>query len=206
MSSSIGIIDYKAGNLQSVINAFKFVGFDARLIKDSDEVAKFDRVVLPGVGAFSEAIKRLNASNLDEAIKEFVKSGKPFLGICLGMQLLFDESSEFGHTKGLGLISGKVVKFDESKFSEPLKVPHTGWNGLNFTKNTSINANLNKSEYLYFVHSYHVVCDNKFALANSEYGYKFVSAVNKDNIYGFQPHPEKSHSAGLKILENFGRM
>ncbi|QKF91729.1 imidazole glycerol phosphate synthase subunit HisH [Campylobacter sp. CCUG 57310] len=206
MSSNIGIIDYGAGNLQSVVNAFKFVGFEAKLVKNADELAKFDKAVLPGVGAFGLAINRLKELSMDEAIKEFVKSGKPFLGICLGMQLLFDESDEFGVSKGLGLISGRVKKFNEAEFKTPLKIPHIGWNGLNFTRQTALNANLGASEYLYFVHSYHVVCEPKFVLATSEYGYEFISAVCADNIYGFQPHPEKSSDAGLKILRNFGRL
>lgn len=204
--NNIGIIDYGAGNLQSVVNAFKFVGFDAKLIRNCDEVLKLDKVVLPGVGAFASAMDKLKERNLDEAAKEFIESGKPFLGICLGMQLLFENSDEFGLSNGLGVIEGRVEKFDEKRMNKDLKIPHMGWNGVNFTKNTPINANLSKNEYLYFVHSYHVVCDEKFALGISEYGYKFVSAVCKDNIYGFQPHPEKSHSAGLKILENFGRL
>lgn len=202
----IGIIDYKAGNIQSVINAFDFVGAKCELVSDADRLKFYDRVVLPGVGAFSEAMKRLKASNFDEAIREFVASGRAFLGICLGMQLLFDESEEFGVSGGLGLLRGRVVKFDESKFGSPLKVPHMGWNALNFTRQTPINLGLKASEYLYFVHSYHVVCDDKFTLATTDYGYKFVSAVAHENIYGFQPHPEKSHGAGLKILENFTRI
>lgn len=206
MSANIGIIDYGAGNLQSVCNAFKFVGFKAGLVKNADELAKFDRVVLPGVGAFALAMNRLKELGMDAAIKEFVKSGKPFLGICLGMQLLFDESDEFGVSKGLSLISGRVCKFDETKFKTPLKIPHIGWNVLNFTSKSPLNFNLNPSEYLYFVHSYHLVCEPKFALATTEYGYEFTSAVWADNVYGFQPHPEKSSDTGLKILQNFGRL
>lgn len=202
----IGIIDYKAGNIRSVINAFSFLGQECELVSDAGRLKFYDRVVLPGVGAFGEAMARLKAANFDEAAREFIATGKPFLGICLGMQLLFEQSEEFGSNPGLGLISGRVVKFDTARFEQPLKVPQVGWNLLNFTKRTPINAGLDKSEYLYFVHSYHVVCDEKFALAFSDYGYKFVSAVACENIYGFQPHPEKSHEAGLKILENFARL
>ncbi|MDO5046096.1 imidazole glycerol phosphate synthase subunit HisH [Campylobacter sp.] len=206
MSANIGIIDYGAGNLQSVINAFKFVGFESKLVKNADELSKFDRVVLPGVGAFALAMNRLKELGMDEAIKEFVKSAKPFLGICLGMQLLFDESDEFGVSKGLCLIKGRVCKFDEAKFKNSLKIPHIGWNTLEFTAQSPLNSNLNSSEYLYFVHSYHVVCEPKFALAKTQYGYEFTSAVWADNVYGFQPHPEKSSEVGLKILQNFGRL
>ncbi len=202
----IGIIDYGAGNLQSVINAFEKLNLSAQLVRNAEELAKFERVILPGVGAFGEAMKKLKASNLDEAIKDFVASGRPFLGICLGMQLLFEKSSEFGEHAGLGLLRGEVVKFDDAKFDEPLKVPHTGWNVINFVRETPINRGLKKSEYLYFVHSYHVICDENAVLGSSEYGYKFTSAVAIDNVFGFQPHPEKSHDTGLKILQNFGRL
>ena len=155
------------------------------------------------MGAFGEAMAKLKSANLDEAIKEFVASGRYFLGICLGMQLLFDKSEEFGANDGLGLISGKVIKFDESKFSANLKIPHMGWNTLEFTRQTLINSGLESSVYAYFVHSYHAVCDDKFALAKTTYGYEFVSGVCKDNIFGFQPHPEKSHENGIKIIKNF---
>ncbi|QKF60731.1 imidazole glycerol phosphate synthase subunit HisH [Campylobacter curvus] len=202
----IGIIDYGAGNLQSVINAFEKLNLSARLVRNAQELAKFERIILPGVGAFGEAMKKLKSANLDEAIKDFVASGRPFLGICLGMQLLFEKSSEFGEHAGLGLLRGEVVKFDDAKFDEPLKVPHTGWNVINFVRETPINRGLKKSEYLYFVHSYHVVCDENAVLGSSEYGYKFTSAVAKGNVFGFQPHPEKSHDTGLKILQNFGRL
>ncbi|MFC2491483.1 MAG: imidazole glycerol phosphate synthase subunit HisH [Campylobacter curvus] len=202
----IGIIDYGAGNLQSVINAFEKLNLSARLVRNAEELVKFERIILPGVGAFGEAMKKLKSANLDEAIKDFVASGRPFLGICLGMQLLFEKSSEFGEHAGLGLLRGEVVKFDDAKFDEPLKVPHTGWNVINFVRETPINRGLKKSEYLYFVHSYHVVCDENAVLGSSEYGYKFTSAVAKGNVFGFQPHPEKSHDTGLKILQNFGRL
>ena len=201
----IGIIDYGAGNLQSVMNAFEKLNLSARLVRNAEELAKFKRIILPGVGAFGEAMKKLKSANLDEAIKDFVASGRPFLGICLGMQLLFEKSSEFGEHAGLGLLRGEVVKFDDAKFDEPLKVPHTGWNVINFVCETPINRGLKKSEYLYFVHSYHVICDENAVLGSSEYGYKFTSAVAIDNVFGFQPHPEKSHDTGLKILQNFGR-
>ncbi|MDL0087787.1 imidazole glycerol phosphate synthase subunit HisH [Campylobacter gastrosuis] len=200
----IAIIDYGAGNIKSVINAFENLGKSAVLISNPDELKNYDRAVLPGVGAFGEAIEKLKKANLDLAILEFIKTGKPFLGVCLGMQLLFEKSYEFGENHGLGVIKGSVVRFDETKFSTPLKVPHVGWNSINFTQKTPINRGLNDSEYLYFVHSFHAICDDKSAiLGTSEYGYDFVSAVAKDNVFGFQPHPEKSHEVGLKILENF---
>ena len=151
-------------------------------------------------------MEHLSSSGLDKAIKEFAKSGKPLLGICLGMQLLFNKSEEFGETEGLGLIEGNVVEFDKSKFKKRLKVPHMGWNELHVEKKSELFKNMPKDIYLYFVHSFHAVCSNEFIIGKTFYGYDFASAVEKDNIYGFQPHPEKSHENGLKILENFIRL
>ena len=199
----IAIIDYDAGNIQSVINAVEFLGEKAVLVSKPDDLVKFDKAILPGVGAFGEAMNKLKSANLDKAICEFVAQNKPFLGICLGMQLLFEKSFEFGESDGLGILKGSVVKFDESKFGKNLKIPHMGWNSCEFTQDTAINRNLDKSAYLYFVHSFHVVCDDEIVLSKTNYGYDFVSSVAKDNIFGFQPHPEKSHENGLKILKNF---
>ena len=199
----IGIIDYNAGNIRSVKNALSFCGAKFELVSTPEQVLRSDKILLPGVGAFGEAMAKLKSANLDEAIKEFVASGRYFLGICLGMQLLFDKSEEFGSSDGLGLINGKVIKFDESKFGANLKIPHMGWNTLEFTRLAPINSGLESSVYAYFVHSYHAVCDDKFALAKTTYGYEFVSAVCKENVFGFQPHPEKSHENGIKIIKNF---
>ena len=199
----IGIIDYNAGNIRSVKNALSFCGAKFELVSTPEQVLRSDKILLPGVGAFGEAMAKLKSANLDEAIKEFVASGRYFLGICLGMQLLFDKSEEFGANDGLGLISGKVIKFDESKFGANLKIPHMGWNTLEFTRQTPINSGLESSVYAYFVHSYHAVCDDKFALAKTTYGYEFVSGVCKENVFGFQSHPEKSHENGIKIIKNF---
>ena len=199
----IGIIDYNAGNIRSVKNALSYCGAKFELVSKPEQILKCDKILLPGVGAFGEAMAKLKSANLDEAIKEFVASGRYFLGICLGMQLLFDKSEEFGSSDGLGFISGKVIKFDESKFGANLKIPHMGWNTLEFTRQTPINSGLESSVYAYFVHSYHAVCDDKFALAKTTYGYEFVSGVCKENVFGFQPHPEKSHENGIKIIKNF---
>ncbi|SFV53931.1 Imidazole glycerol phosphate synthase amidotransferase subunit [hydrothermal vent metagenome] len=154
----------------------------------------------------------LKANGMDIAVKTFASSGKPLLGICLGMQLLFDSSEEFGSTQGLGLIPGEVVTFDKSKFDHPLKVPHMGWNEL-FQQPVGADLSvcplfdgLAKEFYLYFVHSYHAVCNDKYAIGKTHYGYEFVSAVQNGNIYGIQPHPEKSHENGLKIIENFSKL
>lgn len=202
----IGIVDYNMGNLASVINAFAKVGADATLESDPSKLDQYDKLILPGVGAYNEAMKHLQSNGMDEAVKNFAKSGKPLLGICLGMQLLFESSEEFGTTQGLGLIPGKVVAFDENKFDHPLKVPHMGWNELFVQKETAIFNGLAKDFYLYFVHSYHVVCDDAYAIGKTHYGYEFVSAVQNGNIYGIQPHPEKSHNNGLKIIENFAKL
>ena len=147
----IGIIDYNAGNIRSVKNALSFCGAKFELVSTPEQVLGSDKILLPGVGAFGEAMAKLKSANLDEAIKEFVASGRYFLGICLGMQLLFDKSEEFGSSDGLGLISGKVIKFDESKFGANLKIPHMGWNTLGFTRQTPINSGLESSVYAYLV-------------------------------------------------------
>ncbi len=199
----IGIVDYNMGNLRSVQNAFDKIGAKAVIEKNPDRFKEYDRLVLPGVGAFGDAMEHLKSFGMDEAIREFARSGRPLLGICLGMQLLFHKSYEFGEHQGLGLIEGEVVPFDRAKFSKPLKVPHMGWNELFVQKETSLFRGLPKAFYLYFVHSFHVVCDESYAIGKSIYGYEFVSAVQKENIFGLQPHPEKSHDSGLKILRNF---
>ena len=208
----IGIVDYNMGNLASVINAFKKVGADASLVSDPSKLDQYDKLILPGVGAFGDAMEHLQSNGMDEAVIAYAASGKPLLGICLGMQLLFESSEEFGSTKGLGLIPGKVVAFDEGKFDHPQKIPHMGWNEL-FQQSVGENPSvcplfdgLNDDFYLYFVHSYHAVCDDKYAIGKTHYGYKFVSAVQNGNIYGIQPHPEKSHDNGLKIIENFAKL
>ncbi len=203
MSKKVAIVDYNMGNLASVKNGLLKVGADAQIVKDGDELKNFDKILLPGVGAFKDAIVHLEKNGLKEAILEFAKSGKPLLGICLGMQLLFNKSYEFGEHKGLGLIEGEVIPFDKTKFPHRLKIPHMGWNELFVKKESPLFKSLPKAFYLYFVHSYHAVCDDKYAIGKTIYGYEFVSAVQKDNIFGLQPHPEKSHENGLTILKNF---
>jgi len=198
----IGIVDYNMGNLASVINAFESIGAKIAVESDPNRLKDYDKLILPGVGAFGDAMEHLKSNGMDIAVKEYAKSGKPLLGICLGMQLLFESSQEFGEHRGLELIEGRVVPFDQSKFDHKLKVPHMGWNELFIQKDTPLFSGLD-DPYLYFVHSYHVVCDDRYAIGKTYYGYEFVSAVQRDNIYGIQPHPEKSHNNGLKIIENF---
>ncbi len=202
----IAVVDYNMGNLGSVLNAFAKVGAKAELVSDPERLKAYDRVQLPGVGAFPDAMRSLEDSGMAEAIRDFAQSGKPLMGTCLGMQLLFDESEEFGAHKGLGLIPGRVIRFDERKFDRPHKIPHMGWNELFVQKDSPIFAGLPREFYLYFVHSYHAVCDDAYAIGKTHYGYDFVSAVQRENVYGFQPHPEKSHNHGLKIVENFTKL
>lgn len=208
----IGIVDYNMGNLASVMNAFAKMGADAQLESDPAKLQHYDKLILPGVGAFGDAMEHLQHNGMDEAVIAFAKTGKPLLGICLGMQLLFESSEEFGATKGLGLIPGKVVAFDDSKFDHPQKVPHMGWNEMfqieseERREKSRLFDGLPNDFYLYFVHSFHAICDDKYAIGKTHYGYEFVSAVQNGNIYGIQPHPEKSHENGLKIIENFNKL
>ena len=200
---SIGIVDYNMGNLASVQNAFAKLGEETVVESDPSKFKDYDKLILPGVGAFGDAMEHLSERNMIEPLQDYAKSGKYMLGICLGMQLLFDSSEEFGEHNGLGLIKGDVKAFDENKFSTPLKVPHMGWNRM-FTSNHPLFNNLDENHYLYFVHTYHVTCsDEKDIIGRTDYGYEFTSAVAHNNVMGIQPHPEKSHENGLHILENF---
>jgi len=199
----IGIVDYNIGNLASVKNAFSLLGEEVVVESDPDKLSSYDKLILPGVGAYGDAMEHLSVNGMDAAVKVYAASGKYMLGICLGMQLLFDSSEEFGSNKGLGLIPGKVVSFDTSKFSHALKIPHMGWNRM-FTKEHPLFNGMDQEHYLYFVHSFHAVCeDESNVIGETEYGYRFCSAVQHGNILGIQPHPEKSHKNGLAILKNF---
>ena len=199
----IAIVDYNMGNLASVQNAFSKLGKDTVVESNPEKFQKYDKLILPGVGAFGDAMEHLRERNMIDAIKNFAETGKPMLGICLGMQLLFESSEEFGNHEGLGLIKGSVTHFDSERFEEKLKIPHMGWNRM-FTAKHPLFENLDEEHYLYFVHTYHVNCTNKEdIIGTTQYGYEFASAVAHDNIMGIQPHPEKSHENGLKILENF---
>jgi len=199
----IGIVDYNMGNLASVKNAFKLLGEEAVVESDPGSFGRYEKLILPGVGAFGDAMEHLKERSMDEALREYAKSGRYMLGICLGMQLLFESSQEFGTHSGLGLVKGDVRAFDTSRFEHSLKVPHMGWNRM-FTKGHPLFNNLDSSHYLYFVHSFHAVCsDENDIVGYTEYGYRFTSAVAHDNVLGIQPHPEKSHKNGLQILRNF---
>lgn len=197
----IAIIDYDAGNVKSVEKAFEFLGEEAILTRDRDIIMNADGVCLPGVGAFGEAMTRLNDYGLISIIKDYVKSGKPFIGICLGYQLMFESSEESLGVDGLGLFKGKCIRFDEQN---GLKIPQIGWNSLSFPKKSLLFDGLLDDSYVYFVHSYYVKAeDESIVAATSEYGNVFHAACESGNIYGCQFHPEKSSDVGMKILSNF---
>ena len=196
----VGIIDYGVGNLFSLCSSFKAIGVDAFVSGDTEELAKADRLVLPGVGAFEDAAKKLRDSGLDTFVKEQAATGKPLLGICLGMQMLFEKSYEYGEHEGLGLLKGQVVPM-AGKIPSELKIPHMGWNALE-VKQGKLLEQLD-GEYVYFVHSFYAEgCEDSLA-AVTEYGISITAAVEKGNIYGCQFHPEKSGNVGLNILRRF---
>ncbi len=205
--SAITMIDYGASNIRSAQKAFEYIGAEVVLTEDPEVVRKADKLVLPGVGAFGSGMAGLRQRHLPAAIHEAVQRGVPFLGICVGMQLLFDESDEMGLHQGLGLIHGRVTRFPlhNSSFLIPnLKIPHMGWNQLEPAWEHPLLAGVKSGDYAYFVHSYY--CDPAAAtavLAWTDYGFPFASIVAQDNVYGLQFHPEKSQSVGLRILQNF---
>lgn len=203
----IAIIDYGMGNLRSVQKAFERIGHIAVVTRDKKVINDAEKIVLPGVGAFPDCMKNLDDLGLIDPIIKGVEAGKPFLGICLGLQVLFTESEEFGTHKGLDIIKGRVIKFPEGLSSNGtrLKIPHMGWNEIRMKKKTPVLDGIPEGSYLYFVHSYYVVPEDKEVIATTtDYGVEFVSSIWKDNIFACQFHPEKSQQAGLKILENFG--
>lgn len=195
----IAIVDYGMGNLRSVQKALEIQGFEAVITHNKQCIRDAGHIILPGVGAIGDAMKNLESAGLTEVLKAEIKKGKPFLGICLGMQMLFDTSYENGEFKCLGLIAGEVVPFQVD-----LWVPHIGWNSLAIRKSTIL-GELPENPHVYFVHSYHGKCKNSEDIAAATcYGYDFTSAVEKDNVFGVQFHPEKSGDIGLCILKNFG--
>jgi imidazole glycerol-phosphate synthase subunit HisH len=199
----IAIIDYGMGNLRSVQKGLEHVGFNAVVTRDVSEIDAARGVVLPGVGAFSACMENLGKFGLIEPIQEIVRRGKPFLGICLGLQLLFSESEEFGRQKGLDLFAGKVVGFHAL---EDLKVPHMGWNRIEKKKESPFLEGIGSGDYVYFVHAFYVVPDESSIVATTtDYGNSFVSSIATDRLFACQFHPEKSQELGLRILANFGR-
>lgn len=197
----IAIIDYDAGNIKSVEKAFEYLNEPVVLTRDKETILQADGAVLPGVGAFGDAMNRLNEYGLTEVIHQYVQAGKPFLGICLGYQLMFDKSEEGVGTPGLGLFKGECIRFSDSY---GLKVPQIGWNSLSFPKKSRIFDGLSDNTYVYFVHSYYVKADDEsIVAATSEYGNVFHAACESGNVFGCQFHPEKSSDVGMKILKNF---
>lgn len=197
----VAIVDYGMGNLRSVEKGFLKVGVDARIVSDPASIDNAHGVVLPGVGAFMDCIKNLTDMRLTESIIKAINQGKPYLGICLGLQVLFAESEEFGICKGLDVLKGKVVRFPKGE----LKVPHMGWNTLEIKRRPPIFDGIKDREYFYFVHSFYVVPDDEEIIAaTTDYGVNFTSMVWKDNIFAMQFHPEKSQEVGLRILKGFG--
>jgi glutamine amidotransferase len=200
----ITIIDYGMGNLRSVQKAFERIGFPARITNDPQQVAEASHLVLPGVGAFADAMAELRRLELVEPIRQAIQKEKPFLGICLGLQLLFDRSHEDGLHEGLGILSGEVVRFD---LPVEYAVPHMGWNQLHICRPNPLLAGIEQGAYVYFVHSYYVVPQDGSVIATeTDYGVWFCSSIGQGRLFATQFHPEKSQSVGLRMLENFARL
>ena len=201
----LAIIDYGVGNLFSLVSSLKSIGVDAVITRDPKVIENADRLILPGVGAFGDASEKLRLSGLTEIIKNAVKKGTPLMGICLGMQLLFEKSYEYGEHQGLGLLKGNVIGM-EGTIPKELKIPHIGWNSLKFTSTSPIFKYINEGDCVYFVHSFYAVDCEDSLIATAEYGRDLTAAVQQDNVYGCQFHPEKSGSVGLKILKAFSEV
>lgn len=198
----IAVIDYGVGNLFSLTSSLSAIGAESIVTSDPEKIKAADKIILPGVGAFEDAKRKLSASGLDKVVIEEAKGGKKILGICLGMQMLFERSFEYGEHEGLGLLRGSVVAM-ESAIPENLKIPHIGWNALHIKKEHPIFKYVKENDYVYFVHSYYATgCDDSL-LASCEYGSELTAAVAKDNVTGTQFHPEKSGEVGLSILKAF---
>ena len=200
----IAIVDYGVGNLFSLRSSFAAIGVEAAVTSSAEELRSADRIILPGVGAFGDAAEKLRQSGLGDVLREEASRGKPLLGICLGMQLLFERSFEHGEHPGLGLLAGSVRPIAE-RIPTGLKIPHIGWNSLRFVKASPLFTGLSQGDHVYFVHSYAAEDCGDSLLAVTEYGAELTAAVGKDNVYGCQFHPEKSGDVGLRILRNFCR-
>jgi len=207
--TSITIIDYGMGNLRSVQKGFEQVGCQATVTSDPAVVSRAEKLVLPGVGAFRDCMRNLEAGGFVAPIRQHVATGRPFLGICLGLQLLFTESEEFGRHRGLDIIPGKVVRFPEGlqEGGETLKVPHMGWNRIAIRRPVPLYRGVPDGSFVYFVHSYYVIPDDPAVVATETgYGQTFCSSIWRDNVMATQFHPEKSQAIGLQMLRNFGAM
>ena len=202
----LAILDYDMANLRSVQKAFEHVGAQARIISHPEEVESADKLVLPGVGAFKDAVATLRSRHLVEPIVAHVNAGKPLLGICLGLQMLFDVGYEDGEHQGLGILPGKCIRFDVDA-TQHLKVPHMGWNQIHIEQDAPLFGGIEQDASVYFVHSYHVVpADDSVVATTTDYGGPFVSSIWRDNLMATQFHPEKSQKVGLHILENFAML
>lgn len=200
----IAIIDYQMGNLRSVQKGFEKIGQEAQIVSDPQQLKAATKVVLPGVGAFGDAMQELTQRGFVDPLREWLEQDRPFLGICLGLQLLFDRSFEGGEHRGLGVLAGEVLRFD---VPAPLKVPHMGWNELQLRKPAPILEGINSGDYLYFVHSYYVAPEDQEVVAvEADYGGPFCAMVWRGQLFATQFHPEKSQQVGLQILENFSRL
>lgn len=198
----IRIIDYGVGNLFSLKSSLRAIGIDADYTGNPAEIRKADKLILPGVGAFRDAREALRSTGLDRVVQEEAGKGKPLMGICLGMQMLFDRSYEYGEYEGLGLIPGEIVPM-EGRIPKDLPIPHIGWNELMLKQPSPLMKNTANGDYVYFVHSYYAETTAEYVIATTDYGVEMTAAVQKDNVYGCQFHPEKSSEVGLSILKAF---
>ncbi len=198
----IAIIDYGAGNIASVQKAFNHLGYKTKLTSDPSEIMNADAAILPGVGSFGDAMDNINSRGLKDTIIEFANSGKPFLGICLGLQLMFEKSEESPEAVGLGILKGEIVKIPTDK---GLKVPHIGWNSLDINDSVLLKG-LSDNSYVYFVHSYYLKAKEDIVIATADYGVEIHASVQKNNVFACQFHPEKSGDVGLTILKNFAEL
>ena len=197
----IAIVDYDAGNIKSVEKALHFLGREALVTGDSEEILRADKVILPGVGAFGDAMDTIRGRGLDKVLRKVAEKGTPFLGICLGLQLLFERSDEAPGAEGLGILKGEILRIPEK---EGLKIPHMGWNSLHLENNGRLFRGIEENAYVYFVHSYYLKAgDESIVKASTEYGVHIHASVEKDNVFACQFHPEKSSDVGLHILKNF---
>ena len=197
----IAIIDYDAGNIKSVEKALLYLGQKVKITSDPEEILSADKVILPGVGAFGDAMAKLKERHLDDVIREVVRKGTPFLGICLGLQLLFERSDEAPVVEGLGILEGEICRIPAA---EGLKIPHMGWNSLHLEHNGCLFKDIDEQAYVYFVHSYYLKAkDENIVKASTEYGVHIHASVEKGNVFACQFHPEKSSEVGLQILKNF---
>ena len=201
----VTIVDYGVGNLFSLRSSFAAIGEEVIVTADHTALQKADRILLPGVGAFADAAEKLRLSGLDRVLKSHVDAGKPLMGICLGMQMLFEKSYEYGCHEGLGFIPGSVVPM-AGRIPAELKVPHIGWNGLHMKKTSPLFENVQEGQCVYFVHSYYADQCDEYVTATAEYGIELTAAVARENVMGCQFHPEKSGSVGLAILKAFAQM